>query len=54
MLFNPNERPDPLSVALGFAVLLLPYSLAGPFVGVSSTGGAGGTSSSWRTWCGRR
>lgn len=34
VLFNPDERPDPLAVALGFAVLLLPYSLAGPFVGV--------------------
>src|ERR671910_174884 len=34
VLFNPNERPEPLAVALGFAVLLLPYSLAGPFVGV--------------------
>ena len=34
VLFNPQQATDPLDVALGFAVLLLPYSLIGPFVGV--------------------
>jgi len=34
VLFNPDRQTDPLAVALGFAVLLLPYSLVGPFAGV--------------------
>ncbi|WP_163512630.1 MFS transporter [Fodinicola acaciae] len=34
VLFNPDRQADPLKVALGFAVLLLPYSLVGPFAGV--------------------
>lgn len=34
VLFNPQRAADPLDVALGFAVLLLPYSLVGPFAGV--------------------
>ena len=34
VLFNPDRQTDPLEVALGFAVLLLPYSVLGPFVGV--------------------
>jgi MFS family permease len=34
VLFNPDRQADPLQVALGFAVLLLPYSLVGPFAGV--------------------
>jgi len=34
VFFNPDRQPDPLAVALGFAVLLLPYSLVGPFAGV--------------------
>lgn len=34
LLFNPDRQADPLAVALGFTVLLLPYSLIGPFAGV--------------------
>jgi MFS family permease len=34
VLFNPQKHTDPVDVAVGFAVLLLPYSLVGPFVGV--------------------
>ena len=33
ILFSPNRQADALSVALGFAVVLLPYSIVGPFVG---------------------
>ena len=34
MLFNPQRAADPVAVAAGFAILLLPYSLVGPFAGV--------------------
>jgi MFS family permease len=34
VLFNPEQATDPAQVAAGFAVLLLPYSLVGPFAGV--------------------
>ncbi|WP_409329407.1 MFS transporter [Trujillonella humicola] len=34
VLFNPQRAADPAAVAAGFAVLLLPYSLVGPFAGV--------------------
>src|SRR3954462_15543857 len=34
VLFNPQRAADPVDVATGFAVLLLPYSLVGPFAGV--------------------
>jgi hypothetical protein len=34
VLFNPQRAADPVDVAAGFAVLLLPYSLVGPFAGV--------------------
>jgi MFS family permease len=34
VLFNPEKRTNALEVAIGFAVLLLPYSLIGPYVGV--------------------
>jgi MFS family permease len=34
VLFNPDRQTNPMDVALGFAVLLLPYSLVGPFAGV--------------------
>jgi MFS family permease len=34
VLFNPEQRADGLAIAAGFAVLLLPYSLIGPYVGV--------------------
>ncbi|MGY1855638.1 MFS transporter [Modestobacter sp. SYSU DS0290] len=34
VLFNPSRAADPVDVAAGFAVLLLPYSLVGPFAGV--------------------
>lgn len=32
--FNPDKHPTAVDVAVGFAVLFLPYSLLGPFVGV--------------------
>jgi len=34
VLFNPERHTSALDVAAGFAVLLLPYSLVGPYVGV--------------------
>jgi MFS family permease len=34
ILFNPDKQADPVAIATGFAVLLLPYSLLGPYVGV--------------------
>jgi hypothetical protein len=34
VFFNPGRQADPLAVATGFAVLILPYSLVGPFAGV--------------------
>jgi MFS family permease len=34
VLFDPQRAADPLAVAAGFAVLLLPYSAIGPFAGV--------------------
>ncbi|GAA5189119.1 MFS transporter [Rugosimonospora acidiphila] len=34
LLFNPQQATGALSVAGGFAVLLLPYSIVGPYVGV--------------------
>ncbi|WP_051198344.1 MFS transporter [Gordonia shandongensis] len=33
ILFNPDRHSEPLAIAGGFAVLLLPYSLLGPFAG---------------------
>jgi MFS family permease len=33
ILFNPERHSDPLAVAGGLAVLLLPYSVIGPFAG---------------------
>nr|WP_255426885.1 MFS transporter [Pseudonocardia sp. C8] len=33
VLFNPEREADPLLVASGLAVLLLPYSILGPFAG---------------------
>ena len=34
VLFNPQRAADPIDVAAGFAILLLPYSFIGPFAGV--------------------
>lgn len=34
VLFNPDRHTGGLAIAIGFAVLLLPYSLMGPYVGV--------------------
>ena len=34
VLFNPQRAADPVDVAAGFAILLLPYSVIGPFAGV--------------------
>ena len=34
VLFNPQRAADPVDIAAAFAVLLLPYSLVGPFAGV--------------------
>ncbi|MDG3009807.1 MFS transporter [Rhodococcus sp. D2-41] len=33
ILFNPERHADPAAIAAGFAVLLLPYSVIGPFAG---------------------
>jgi MFS family permease len=33
VLFNPERQADPIAVAAGLAVLLLPYSIIGPFAG---------------------
>ncbi len=33
VLFNPEREGDPVAVALGLTVLVLPYSLLGPFAG---------------------
>ncbi len=33
VLFNPERQSDPVLVALGLAVVLLPYSFVGPFAG---------------------
>jgi predicted permease len=33
VLFSPERQANALSAAIGFAVVLLPYSLIGPFVG---------------------
>jgi MFS family permease len=33
VLFSPERQANALSAALGFAVVLLPYSVVGPFVG---------------------
>jgi len=33
ILFNPERETDPVAIAAGFAVLLLPYSVIGPFAG---------------------
>jgi MFS family permease len=34
VLFNPERQANPASIAAGFTVVLLPYSLIGPFAGV--------------------
>ncbi|HVC73461.1 MAG TPA: hypothetical protein VNC85_06785, partial [Mycobacteriales bacterium] len=34
VLFSPESAGDPAEIASAFAVLLLPYSLIGPFAGV--------------------
>lgn len=34
LLFNPQQATSPAGIAAGFAVLLLPYSIIGPYVGV--------------------
>lgn len=34
VLFSPEREPNATAIAVAFAVLLLPYSLVGPFVGV--------------------
>ncbi|MEV0946951.1 MFS transporter [Rhodococcus sp. NPDC049939] len=33
ILFNPERQTDPLAIAAGFTVLLLPYSVIGPYAG---------------------
>lgn len=33
VLFDPSQRSSPGAIAAGFAVLLLPYSIVGPFAG---------------------
>jgi MFS family permease len=34
VLFSPQRESDPRKIALAFGILLLPYSVIGPFVGV--------------------
>ncbi len=34
VLFSPEREPNAAKVAAAFAILLLPYSLIGPFAGV--------------------
>ena len=34
VLFSPERQPDAVRVAAAFAILLLPYSIVGPFAGV--------------------
>lgn len=34
VLFSPQRETDPRKIALAFGILLLPYSIVGPFVGV--------------------
>jgi len=34
VLFSPERQPDAIRVAAAFAILLLPYSVIGPFAGV--------------------
>jgi MFS family permease len=34
VLFNPAQQSSPAKIATGFAVLLVPFSILGPFVGV--------------------
>jgi MFS family permease len=34
VLFSPQRESDPRKIALAFGILLLPYSIVGPFVGV--------------------
>src|SRR3954470_23609587 len=34
VFFNPDHQTDPKQAAAGFVVLLLPYSVVGPFAGV--------------------
>jgi MFS family permease len=34
VLFSPERQPDAMKVAAAFAILLLPYSVIGPFAGV--------------------
>lgn len=34
VLFSPQREADPKRIALSFAILLIPYSVVGPFVGV--------------------
>ncbi|WP_164479273.1 MFS transporter [Nakamurella antarctica] len=33
VLFNPQKQASPAAIAAGFAIILLPYSLIGPFLG---------------------
>ena len=34
VLFSPERQPDAVKVAASFAILLIPYSVIGPFAGV--------------------
>ena len=33
LLFSPERQADPMGAALAFALVLVPYSVVGPFVG---------------------
>ena len=34
VLFSPEREPNAAAIAIAFSILLLPYSIIGPFVGV--------------------
>ncbi|MSW38696.1 MAG: MFS transporter, partial [Actinobacteria bacterium] len=34
ILFSPQREADPRKIALSFAILLVPYSIVGPFAGI--------------------
>lgn len=48
VLFNPDRQASAMAIAAGSALLVVPYSVIGPYWGFSLTGGAAG-----RWWCGR-
>lgn len=41
VVFSPEKQTSPAAIASAMAILLLPYSLLGPFTGYCSTAGGG-------------